>query len=199
MEIYMCAHELDAWKSIFSGYNPPMKDRFPVTIASTSTTTSTELTPKTLLELDPNETRDFQENKKDMYAIICAIDSNDYNKITSCDTAKEMWDKFEVMHAGTNLVKESEINMLTREYELFKMEKGGESISSLYDRFTNIINNLKALGKTYPLEEMVRKFLRVLPRSWQPKVTALTQTDLKKLSLDELYGSLLTHEMDMKV
>ncbi|WP_375618919.1 hypothetical protein, partial [Bartonella sp. AC134YNZD] len=171
MEIYMCAHELDAWKSIFSGYTPPMKDRYPVTTATTSTTS--DLVPKTLLELDPNETRDFQANKKAMYAIICAIDSNEYNKISGCDTAKEMWDKLEVMHVGTNLVKESKINMLTREYELFKMEKGGE--------------------------KMVRKFLRVLPRSWQPKVTALTQTDLKKLSLDELYGSLLTHEMDMKV
>ncbi|WP_375619028.1 hypothetical protein, partial [Bartonella sp. AC134YNZD] len=79
------------------------------------------------------------------------------------------------------------------------MEKDGESIFSIYDRFTNIINNLKALGKDYSLEEMVRKFLRVLPRSWQPKVTALTQTDLKRLTLDELYGSLLTLEMDMKV
>ncbi|KAH1040035.1 hypothetical protein J1N35_041778 [Gossypium stocksii] len=66
------------------------------------------------------------------------------------------------------------------------------------DLFTIIINGLKSYGKTYPNEEVVRKVLHNLPISWDAKVAA--SEDAKSweiLSLDELIGSLLTHEMGL--
>ncbi|KAK5839820.1 hypothetical protein PVK06_008660 [Gossypium arboreum] len=64
------------------------------------------------------------------------------------------------------------------------------------DRFTHIINGLKALGKTYPNKEAVKKMLNSLSTSWEPKVMAIEKPkDLNSLSLDELIGSLLTYEM----
>ena len=69
----------------------------------------------------------------------------------------------------------------------------------MFNRFTNIINGIKSLGKVYTNVEMVRKILRCLPRSWSPKVTAIEEAkDLTKMSLDELLGSLMTHEITMK-
>ena len=53
---------------------------------------------------------------------------------------------------------------------------------------------VKSLGKTFTTEELVRKILRFLPRSWKAKVTAIQEAkDLKKLSLDELIGNLQTY------
>ncbi|GAV59253.1 zf-CCHC domain-containing protein/UBN2 domain-containing protein, partial [Cephalotus follicularis] len=60
------------------------------------------------------------------------------------------------------------------EYEMFTMNEN-EDIKSMFSRFTNIINALQALDKTYSNSEMVRKILRCLPRSWMPKVTAIEE------------------------
>ena len=35
--------------------------------------------------------------------------------------AKEIWDKLEVTYEGTSRVKESKINLLVTQYEVFKM------------------------------------------------------------------------------
>ncbi|GAV85594.1 LOW QUALITY PROTEIN: zf-CCHC domain-containing protein/UBN2 domain-containing protein, partial [Cephalotus follicularis] len=62
-----------------------------------------------------------------------------------------------------------------------------------------IINSLKNLGKSYSNQELVRKILRCLPKSWTPKVTAIEEaTDLSTLPLEQLLGSLMTHETTMK-
>ena len=65
-----------------------------------------------------------------------------------CSTAKKIWDKLEVTYEGTSKVKESKINLLVTQYEVFKMDEP-EIIIQMYFRFTNIINGLKALGKIY--------------------------------------------------
>ncbi|GAV76622.1 UBN2 domain-containing protein, partial [Cephalotus follicularis] len=47
--------------------------------------------------------------------------------------------------------------------------------------------------------EMVRKILRCLPRSWMPKVTAIEEAkNLNVLALEDLLGSLMTHELSMQ-
>ncbi|GAV83992.1 UBN2 domain-containing protein [Cephalotus follicularis] len=75
-----------------------------------------------------------------------------------------------------------------------------ESISSMYVSFTSIINSMQALDKTYSNSELVRKILRCLPKSWMPKVTAIEKAkNLNKLPLEELLGSLVTHEMTIKL
>ncbi|GAV87469.1 UBN2 domain-containing protein [Cephalotus follicularis] len=69
----------------------------------------------------------------------------------------------------------------------------------MFVRFTNIINSLQSLNKCYTNSEMVRKILRCLPKSWMPKVTAIEEAkDLNILPLEELLGSLMTHEMTIK-
>ncbi|GAV70881.1 UBN2 domain-containing protein, partial [Cephalotus follicularis] len=69
----------------------------------------------------------------------------------------------------------------------------------MFSRFTNIINALQALDKTYSNSEMVRKILRCLPRSWTPKVTAIEEAkNLNVLPLEDLLGSLMTHELSMQ-
>ncbi|GAV60008.1 UBN2 domain-containing protein, partial [Cephalotus follicularis] len=104
----------------------------------------------------------------------------------------------EVSYEGTNQVKESKISMLVHEYELFLMHDN-ESISDMFTRFTTIINSLKNLGKSYHNQKLVRKILRCLPKIWTPKVTAIEEAkDLSTLPLEQLLGSLMTHETTIK-
>ncbi|GAV60624.1 LOW QUALITY PROTEIN: zf-CCHC domain-containing protein/UBN2 domain-containing protein, partial [Cephalotus follicularis] len=63
-----------------------------------------------------------------------------------------------------------------------------------------IINSLKKFDKSYPNQELVRKILRCLPKSWTPKVTAIEEAkDLSTLPLEQLLGFLMTHETTMKI
>ncbi|GAV69287.1 UBN2 domain-containing protein, partial [Cephalotus follicularis] len=97
--------------------------------------------------------RMLQLNSKAKHVLFCAVGPNEFNRISSCDKAKEMWDLLEVTYEGTNQVKESKISMLVHEYELFLMHDN-ESISDMFTRFTTIINSLKNLGKSYSNQEL---------------------------------------------
>ncbi|RVW33309.1 hypothetical protein CK203_085330 [Vitis vinifera] len=73
-----------------------------------------------------------------------------------------------------------------------------ETIVEMITRFTDIVNGLEALGKTYKKSEKVMKILRSLPSKWHTKVTAIQKAkDLTKLPMEELIGSLMTYEINL--
>ena len=51
------------------------------------------------------------------------LSRDEFNKISMCATTKEIWDKLEVTYEGTSRVKETKINLLVTQYEIFKMEE----------------------------------------------------------------------------
>ncbi|XP_070009571.1 uncharacterized protein [Nicotiana sylvestris] len=132
-------------------------------------------------------------NAKAKNLLYNAISGEEYEKISSCETAKEMWDKLEVTYEVTNKVKETKINLLVREYELFQM-KDGESFAEIFSRFSKILGDLKSFGRPIKSGEHVRKILTSLPTIWQPKVIALECQDLDKISYNELRGDLIAFE-----
>ncbi|XP_075101018.1 uncharacterized protein LOC142176714 [Nicotiana tabacum] len=84
--------------------------------------------------------------------------------ISTYQSAKEIWEAFQTAHEGTRQVKQSNIDMLTTEYELFRM-KDDESIQDMHTRFTSIVNELHSLGEIIPRNKLVKKILSVLPSS----------------------------------
>nr|CAN64244.1 hypothetical protein VITISV_038460 [Vitis vinifera] len=73
-----------------------------------------------------------------------------------------------------------------------------ETIVEMITSFTNIVNGLEALGKTYKESEKVMKILRSLPSKWHTKVTTIQEAkDLTKLPMEELIGSLMTYEINL--
>ena len=99
-----------------------------------------------------------------MNVLYCALDANEFNQIFTCNLAKKIWDRLEVTHEGTNQVKESKINMLVHQYQLFKMEPT-ESIIKMFTCFIDVINDLKNLGKAYSNSDLMRYILRSLSKS----------------------------------
>ena len=53
-----------------------------------------------------------------------AIGEAEYNRISRCSSAKEIWDTLELAYEGTREVKRSKIDLLMSKYELFAMNKG---------------------------------------------------------------------------
>jgi len=118
--------------------------------------------------------------------------------VSQCKNAKDMWDVLEVTYEGTNDVKRAMKHALVQEYELFKMQQG-ESIVEVQKSFTHIANHLISLGKEFNKEELNIKVLKCLDRSWQPKVTIISQSrDLSAMTTTALFGKLREHKIEMR-
>jgi len=61
---------------------------------------------------------------KAIYSIYCALSPTEYNRISSCSTAKEVWDRLHITYKRTDRVKETRTNILLSQYEAFKMKSG---------------------------------------------------------------------------
>ncbi|XP_070049763.1 COP1-interactive protein 1-like [Nicotiana tomentosiformis] len=154
--------------------------------------------PKSRKEYSDADRKSIEKNFRAKKILICGIGQDEYNRILACQSAKEIWEALQTAHEGTTQVKQSKIDMLTTEYELFKM-KDDESIQDIHTRFTSIINELHSLGEIIPRNKLDRKTLSVLPSSWERKVNAIMgENDLQKLTIDELIGNLKTYEMKKK-
>ncbi|RDX88300.1 hypothetical protein CR513_30124, partial [Mucuna pruriens] len=69
--------------------------------------------------------------------------------------------------------------------------KDNKTIDLIFGRFQTIINRLRSLGKTYDNYDYITKILRSLPRRWRLHVaTVRASQDLKKISMEELLGTL---------
>ena len=93
-----------------------------------------------------------------MNILQCAIHPIEFLRISTYRSAKKMWDKLELIYEGTSEFKETKVNLLITEYEMFR-RKTNESISNIFAQLTQLINHLKALGKMYTDTELVRKVL----------------------------------------
>ncbi|XP_070020081.1 uncharacterized protein [Nicotiana sylvestris] len=156
------------------------------------------MVPKTIKEYSDTDRKVVEKNFRAKKILVCGIGPDEYNRISTCQSAKEIWEALQTAHEGTTQVKQSKIDMLTNEYELFKMNDD-ESIQDMHTRFTSIINEPHSLGEIIPRNKLVRKVLSVLPSSWESKVNATTEAkDLQTLTMDELIGNLKTYEMKRK-
>ncbi|XP_070017096.1 uncharacterized protein [Nicotiana sylvestris] len=105
--------------------------------------------------------------------LCVGLGPDEYSRIQSYTTAKEIWDTLQVAHERTPQVKRSRGTLLYSQYENFTM-KGGETIQETYTRFTILTNELKSLGRVILEEDKVEKILT---------------------RLDELIGNLTTYEL----
>ncbi|MQL90502.1 hypothetical protein Taro_023093, partial [Colocasia esculenta] len=130
--------------------------------------------------------------------LCCALSKREFSRVSACKSAKEIWDKLQMAYEGTDKVKQTRIDILVSQYEQFKILPN-ENITQMYNRFSSIVVGLSSLGKNLSNKETVRKILRSLTLSWTPKVTAIEEAhDLTKLSIDNLIGSLMAHEINME-
>ncbi|XP_070023047.1 uncharacterized protein [Nicotiana sylvestris] len=85
------------------------------------------------------EVKKWEKNAKAKKCLVCGPGPDEYKRIQSCTTAKEIWDTLQVAHDGT--------------------PQEGETIQEMYTRFTTLRNELKSLGRIILEENKVEKIL----------------------------------------
>ena len=92
-------------------------------------------------------------------------------------------------------MKDNKKQILVSQYEGF-MAKANESITEVFERFNKLINDLQLHNKYYETKEVNLKFLLTLPDHLESKISAIREgRDLRKITLQTLYGILKTYEL----
>ena len=185
MQIFMESIDSEIWETVTNG---PL---LPIVVI------------KNLQESKPREqwnADDRRRSQQDVRArniISSALTVDEFYRISTCKTAQEMWETLRVTHEGTDDVRRARRNTLIQEYEMFRM-KQGETIVDVQKRFTHIVNHLIGLGKSFDNDELNIKILKSLDRTWQPKVTAISESqNLNTMSMAALFGKLREHELHL--
>ncbi|KAK1360638.1 CCHC-type domain-containing protein [Heracleum sosnowskyi] len=116
--------------------------------------------------------------------------------VIGCSSAKDMWNKIELLCEGSEEVKDNQRQILISQYEAF-MAKSGEDLTTMFERFSKLMTELQIHGKYYDRKELNVKFLLTLPEHLEHKVTTIREgRNLNNISLETLYGVLKSYELE---
>ncbi len=90
------------------------------------------------------------------------------SRVSSLLTAEEVWDLLEVTHEGTNLVKQSKLQMLTSRFKTLRM-KEDEQFINFHTRLQDIVNSMRGLGEEIKDPKIIRKILGHYLRDFIPR------------------------------
>jgi hypothetical protein len=187
MRIHITSFDVEVWNTIENGPFVP-----------TNTDLNGVVTNKPMAQWSDDDKKKVSYDAKAQNILISSLGIEQFDHVSHCNSAKQMWDTLITHFEGINEVKQSKINTLTQEFELFRM-KDGETIGQMQQRFIKITHKLHGLGNPIANEVATNKILRCLSRIWQPKVTAIKEAnDLSQLSLTTLFGKLEEHENVLK-
>ena len=144
MEFYLKSVDYDIWYIVMHGDIIPKKKVGDIFF------------DKVHKELDDKDKIMLSKNAKAKNFLICGLDRNMSNSVDQASNAHDMWKILEIYHQGTSSMKETKINILVQQYEMFKMHRN-ETIVQMFVRFNSITNDLYTLGKSYTSIELVKK------------------------------------------
>ncbi|KAL8135691.1 hypothetical protein AgCh_010355 [Apium graveolens] len=110
--------------------------------------------PKDLSEYSDPEKEKVSLDSSLQLILIESLDNLMYNNTVNCDTAKQIWEKIEILCEGIEEVRSNQRRILISLYKDF-MAKPKESITKVFERFNKLINNLQLHDKYSEAEEAI--------------------------------------------
>jgi hypothetical protein len=185
MTTYIKGQDYLIWKIIVNGPHVPTK------------IVEEQEIPKQETEWDENDVKLIELNYKAMNCLYCAFDSKEFDEISSCNSAKEIWERLEATYEEAS--QESKMNMLVHDHKLPQIEKDEcTSISpqtsndeedsteafclmAYEDEVTSKLNSLEDESYSYDelqnaFEELVEEFEKNVLKNkvFKKKVTSLS-------------------------
>ena len=168
MRAFLCGIDESIWDSVKNAYVKPT-------------------TPKS--KWDKASLALANTNSKAINTIFCGVSTDEFQRISYVETAKEAWTILETTYEGTKKVKDIKLQMLTTKFEELKMSDD-ESFDSFYGKLNEIVIAKLNLGEKIEDAKVMRKILRSLQESIRAKVIAIEESnDLDENKIHELIGS----------
>ncbi|GKA55854.1 hypothetical protein Tco_0754926 [Tanacetum coccineum] len=150
---------------------------------------STEPKMQTEDDLRGDELLYYEAEIEAMNLILISIPNDIYNSVDACTTAKAMWKRVERLMRGTIQNKLDKETRFTNEFDQF-VAAPGEELVSVYNRFTQLMNDLERNDMNFPLVTINTKFLNCLQPEWLKYVT---QVRLAKRLTEDTFDDLFDY------
>jgi hypothetical protein len=142
----------------------------------------------------------FDANNKAVDYLYCSLCDSELERVQIEDLACRIWEQLKNAHARNALVQARLFATYQREYENFT-HLPSESIDAIFQRFTVIVNNMRAnmVVLLYDDHDRAVKLLHSLDCTvWSGKVEAILESEkYETLTVDELFSKLKSSEVDM--
>ena len=159
----------------------------------------TQPSPQELLPLTTTETNHSCSNPAFLIwqsqdqlilsALISSLSENILAYVVKCSTSHEVWATLERMFTAHSRARSMNIH-----YQLATLKKGDSSIADYFHKFTHLIDTLVAVAQPLPPNEALSFLFAGLGSDYDSLVTSI-KTQLHPMSLDDLYGHMLSHEL----
>ncbi|KAD6454721.1 hypothetical protein E3N88_09427 [Mikania micrantha] len=188
MEGFIRNQDFKLWKSVLEGPYVP-------TIAAAGA--GGPAVPKDPSMYSDEDYKKMEVDSKALWLIQMSIPNSIIHAFKKCKSAQELWNSLKQMYEGSDDVKENKKDMLKQKFENF-CQQNNENMSSQYLRYVQLMNDLASAGVTLDNQDVLRKFLRSLPKAWNIYSVTIRRTEnLKTLTLGELFGILSAYQMEL--
>jgi hypothetical protein len=144
----------------------------------------------------------FDANNKAVDYLYHALCQSEFDRVQIEDLPCRIWEQLKNTHVGAAQVQDRLFATYRREYENFT-HLPGESIDAMFQRFTMIVNNMRAnvVVLLYDDNDRAIKLLHSLDRTvWSEKVEAILESEkYDTLKVDKLFSKLKSSEVDREV
>ena len=100
---------------------------------------NTRLVPMPWWKYDEADRKKIEKGYKAKKLLVCGLGPNEFNRVSACESGKEIWDCLKITHKGTEQIKESKIDMIASQYENF-IKRKGETIHEMFIKLSSITN-----------------------------------------------------------
>jgi hypothetical protein len=156
----------------------------------------------TLMVTDPGAKAKYEANAKAVGHLVRSLCDPEFECVRHLNLAWQIRVKLLVAHGGDNHVKAHLFVSYRMQYENFT-QLPSEDIDAMFQRFTAIVNNMKANVEDFPYTEhdQALKLLHILdPNVWGAKVEAIKESgQYLTIELDDLFYKLKSAEVDRKL
>ncbi|XP_050919532.1 uncharacterized protein LOC127137085 [Lathyrus oleraceus] len=131
---------------------------------------------------DTQSVANEEAKKKDCnaaYCILSAVDSENFDKISQDELAKETWNILVKYYEGGEKVKVVKLKNLQRQYELMRM-RVDENIACYVSKVHNLVHLMKDCGETLTEKMIVENVMWILNPRKEEKETHIRKTKRKK-------------------
>ena len=87
-----------------------------------------------------------KRDKKALFLIYQALDDNRFEKILNTTSAKEAWEKLQILYKGEEKVKKVRLQTLRGDFDLLHITET-EPVSDYFSRVLAILNQMKRNGE----------------------------------------------------
>jgi len=130
----------------------------------------------------------YHQDKLILSALVSSLSEPILANVVHLTTSQEVWLTLEKMFSS-----QSKSRVMQSRYQLATLKKGALSIADYFQKAQTLAHTLAASDEPLKSSEFVSYLLAGLNSEYDPLVTSIT-TRVDPLSIEELYGYLLTYE-----